>query len=123
MASIRKTQSGKWSARVSIKGKAQSIGTFPTKKEAEIASAKFEADVKPQFSIPDLKTELESDLKKWKEHLASYELIHNKTLNSDYSLEIETIQNFIAIIEKSLRTFVNRKRNDTIGKLPSINIF
>lgn len=42
MATFRKLQSGKWQARVSKDGKEFSIGTFRTKKEAEIEASKVE---------------------------------------------------------------------------------
>lgn len=42
MATFRKLKSGKWQARVSREGKEFSIGTFRTKKEAEIEAAKVE---------------------------------------------------------------------------------
>ncbi|MGE7020456.1 tyrosine-type recombinase/integrase [Solibacillus cecembensis] len=42
MATFRKLPSGKWQARVSRDGKEFSIGTFRTKKEAEIEAAKVE---------------------------------------------------------------------------------
>lgn len=42
MATFRKLPSGKWQARVSQNGKEFSIGTFRTKKEAEIEAAKVE---------------------------------------------------------------------------------
>lgn len=42
MATFRKLKSGKWQARVSKEGKEFSIGTFRTKKEAEIEAGKVE---------------------------------------------------------------------------------
>lgn len=42
MATFRKLPSGKWQARVSKDGKETSIGTFRTKKEAEIEAGKVE---------------------------------------------------------------------------------
>lgn len=42
MATFRKLPSGKWQARVSNEGVERSIGTFRTKKEAEIEAAKVE---------------------------------------------------------------------------------
>ncbi|MED4455949.1 site-specific integrase [Metabacillus fastidiosus] len=42
MATFRKLKSGKWQARVSKEGEEFSIGTFRTKKEAEIEAAKVE---------------------------------------------------------------------------------
>lgn len=42
MATFRKLKSGKWQARVSRDGKEFSIGTFRTKKEAEIEAGKVE---------------------------------------------------------------------------------
>ena len=42
MATFRKLKSGKWQARVSKEGKEFSVGTFRTKKEAEIEAGKIE---------------------------------------------------------------------------------
>ncbi|WLR41329.1 site-specific integrase [Bacillus carboniphilus] len=42
LATFRKSKSGKWQARVSKEGREFSIGTFRTKKEAEIESSKVE---------------------------------------------------------------------------------
>lgn len=42
MATFRKLQSGRWQARVSKDGKEFSVGTFRTKKEAEIEASKVE---------------------------------------------------------------------------------
>src|SRR5690625_2367354 len=42
MATFRQLQSGRWQARVFKDGSYKSIGTFPTKKEAEIAAAEAE---------------------------------------------------------------------------------
>lgn len=42
MATFRKLKSGRWQARVSKEGKEFSIGTFRTKKEAQIEAAKVE---------------------------------------------------------------------------------
>lgn len=42
MATFRKLPSGKWQARVSRDGNEFSIGTYRTKKEAEIEAAKVE---------------------------------------------------------------------------------
>lgn len=45
MATYRKLPSGRWQARVSRNGKEESIGTFRTKKEAEIAANKVEEKI------------------------------------------------------------------------------
>lgn len=45
MATFRKLPSGKWQARVSKEEKKFSIGTYHTKKEAEIEAAKVEEQI------------------------------------------------------------------------------
>lgn len=42
MGTFRQLKSGKWQARVYIEGQYESIGTFRTKKEAEIEAGKVE---------------------------------------------------------------------------------
>jgi hypothetical protein len=126
MASFLKKPNGRWQARVSIKGKAQSVGTFDTKKEAEAAAAKFEAELKPHFSIANLSEELEKELAAWKKHLHDYESIHDKNPNSNYSLELELIHGRLDRIEKELKIYRNKKRlreRAVLERLPSFNIY
>lgn len=42
MATFRKTKTGKWQARVTIDGVQKGIGTFKTKKEAQLKAAEYE---------------------------------------------------------------------------------
>lgn len=53
MATFRKLPSGKWQARVSKNGKEFSIGTFRTKKEAEIEAGKVEERIYYGQSLND----------------------------------------------------------------------
>lgn len=53
MATFRKLKSGKWQARVSKEGKEFSIGTFRTKKEAEIEAGKVEERIYYGQSLND----------------------------------------------------------------------
>lgn len=53
MATFRKLPSGKWQARVSKDGKEFSIGTFRTKKEAEIEAGKVEERIYYGQSLDD----------------------------------------------------------------------
>lgn len=42
MATFRKTKTGKWQTRVIIDGVQKGIGTFKTKKEAQLKAAEYE---------------------------------------------------------------------------------
>jgi hypothetical protein len=80
MASIRKTASGKWQARISIKGKPKSIGTFATKKEAQEKAAWYEKEIKPEVVKDDLLELLEKDLLIWKSRLNDFEGMEKFTI-------------------------------------------
>lgn len=115
MASIRKTNSGRWLARVSMKGKAHSVGTFDTKKEAIEAAAKFEQEVKPQLILDNPKELLQKEMIAWKKRLENY-------IGSDRILiecHIDRIEQSIVMAEKMRLEDEER----SIEKLPSFSIF
>ncbi|MEH7483472.1 N-terminal phage integrase SAM-like domain-containing protein, partial [Neobacillus drentensis] len=68
MATFRKLPSGKWQARVSKEGKESSIGTFRTKKEAEIEAAKVEERIYYGQTLNDRNMLFEDVVKDWLEH-------------------------------------------------------
>src|SRR5699024_5933458 len=53
MATFRRLKSGRWQARVSQDGKEFSIGTFRTKKEAEIEAARVEERIYYGHTLAD----------------------------------------------------------------------
>lgn len=65
MATIRKLPSGKWQARVSRDGKEFSIGTFRTKKEAEIEAGKVEERIYYGQSLDDRKILFDEVTEEW----------------------------------------------------------
>ncbi|MGG3691434.1 site-specific integrase [Heyndrickxia ginsengihumi] len=65
MANIRKLQSGKYQARVHVDGKLVSLGTFRTKKEAEIAAAKAEERKYYSQTITDRNMPFEFVVEQW----------------------------------------------------------
>jgi integrase len=65
---IRKLPSGKWQARVSKEGKEFSIGTYRTKKEAEIEAAKVEERIYYGQTLNDRNMLFEDVVKDWLEH-------------------------------------------------------
>lgn len=65
MATYRKLKSGKWQARVSKEGKEFSIGTFRTKKEAEIEAAKVEERIYYGQSLNDRNMLFDEVAKEW----------------------------------------------------------
>lgn len=71
MASFRKLPSGKWQARISKEGKETSLGTFRTKKEAEIAASRAEERMYYGQSLNDRNMLFEDVVKEW--------LLHKKT--------------------------------------------
>ncbi|KAB2494247.1 tyrosine-type recombinase/integrase [Priestia endophytica] len=68
MATFRKLSSGKWQARVSKEGKEFSIGTYRTKKEAEIEAAKVEERIYYGQALNDRNMLFEEVAKDWLEH-------------------------------------------------------
>ena len=65
MATFRKLKSGKWQARVSNEGKEFSIGTFRTKKEAEIEAGKVEERIYYGQTLNDRNMLFEEVAKEW----------------------------------------------------------
>jgi integrase len=68
MATFTKLPSGKWQARVSKEGKEFSIGTFRTKKEAEIEAAKVEERIYYGQTLNDRNMLFDKVTKDWLEH-------------------------------------------------------
>ncbi|MCR8978656.1 tyrosine-type recombinase/integrase [Brevibacillus laterosporus] len=68
MANFRKLASGKWQARVHKDGKLVSLGTFRTKKEAEIEAAKVEERKYYGQTINDRNMLFDEAVKDWLEH-------------------------------------------------------
>lgn len=65
MATFRKLPSGKWQARVSNEGKERSIGTFRTKKEAEIEAAKVEERIYYGQTLNDRNMLFDEVIEEW----------------------------------------------------------
>ena len=65
MATFRKLPSGKWQARVSRDGKEFSIGTFRTKKEAEIEAGKVEERIYYGQALNDRHMLFDEVVKEW----------------------------------------------------------
>ena len=65
MATFRKLKSGKWQARVSKEGKEFSIGTFRTKKEAEIEAGKVEERIYYGQTLNDRNMLFDEVVKDW----------------------------------------------------------
>ncbi|MHA6488626.1 tyrosine-type recombinase/integrase [Bacillus cabrialesii] len=68
MANFRKLASGKWQARVHKDGKLVSLGTFRTKKEAEIEAAKVEERKYYGQTINDRNMLFDEAVKNWLEY-------------------------------------------------------
>lgn len=65
MATFRKLKSGRWQARVSKDGEEFSIGTFRTKKEAEIEAAKVEERIYYGQTLNDRNMLMEEVVDEW----------------------------------------------------------
>ncbi|TYS50121.1 tyrosine-type recombinase/integrase [Bacillus infantis] len=65
MATFRKLKSGRWQARVSRDGQEFSIGTFRTKKEAEIEAGKVEERIYYGQTLNDRHLSFEEVAKEW----------------------------------------------------------
>lgn len=68
MATFRQLKSGKWQARVSRDGQEFSIGTFPTKKQAQIEASKVEERIYYGLSLNDRNLLFEEVAITWLEH-------------------------------------------------------
>lgn len=68
MATFRQLKSGKWQARVSKDGKEFSIGTFRTKKEAQIEASKVEERIYYGQTLNDRNMLFEEVANEWQEH-------------------------------------------------------
>lgn len=68
MATFRKLPSGKWQARVSKEGEEFSVGTFRTKKEAEIEASKVEERIYYGQTLNDRQMLFEEVVDEWYEH-------------------------------------------------------
>lgn len=65
MATYRKLPSGNWQARVKIDGSYKTIGTFPTKKEAEIKAGEIERQVFYNETLTDRNMLFQEVINEW----------------------------------------------------------
>ena len=65
MASVRKLPSGKYQARVTVDGKPKSIGTFKTKKEAQLAASKADERIINHQTLDDRQITFDEVAHKW----------------------------------------------------------
>lgn len=104
MATFRQLKSKRWQARVSKDGKEFSIGTFRTKKEAEIAAAKVEERIYYGQTLAD-RNMLFSELShKW--------LYDNKL----YELKEPTFENYVGIVRNHIDPEFGNRRIVTIRR-------
>ncbi|WP_440706225.1 tyrosine-type recombinase/integrase [Heyndrickxia oleronia] len=98
MATFRKLKSGNWQARVSKDGKEFSIGTFRTKKEAEIEAGKVEERIYYGQTLVDRNMLFEEVAKEW-----LYE--HKKS-----NVKESTFQQLEVIVRLHVLPFFGNKR-------------
>jgi hypothetical protein len=115
MASIRKTDSGKWQARISIKGQAKSIGTFATKKEAQEKAAWYEKEIKPEVIKDDLLDMFEKEVLVWQTRLKDFQ-------GENEVLEKVMIQLHLDKIDTTIRTYKREKDERDAKNINSISI-
>ncbi|ETT32170.1 site-specific integrase [Paenibacillus sp. FSL R5-808] len=84
MATFRKLKSGKWQARVSRDGKEFSIGTFRTKKEAEIEAGKVEERIYYGQTLNDRNMMFDEVVDEWLEE-------KQRNVKEPTFIQIETI--------------------------------
>lgn len=97
MATFRKLPSGKWQARVSNEGKERSIGTFRTKKEAEIEAAKVEERIYYGQTLND-------------RHMLFDEVIEEWLKYKKKNVKESTFEQLEVIIRLHVRPFFRSKR-------------
>lgn len=110
MASIRRTESGKFQARVFINKKVKSLGTFKTKKEAAEAAENFERNMKPLILAGNLKELLQTELKDWQKRIEQFQGLEKKMIEQ----HIDTLQKTIRLYEVH-KEEANRKIIDAIS--------
>lgn len=97
MATFRKLPSGKWQARVSNEGTERSIGTFRTKKEAEIEAAKVEERIYYGQTLND-------------RHMLFDEVIEEWLKYKKKNVKESTFEQLEVIIRLHVRPFFGNKR-------------
>ncbi|WP_336636919.1 hypothetical protein [Lysinibacillus fusiformis] len=97
MATFRKLPSGKWQARVSNEGTERSIGTFRTKKEAEIEAAKVEERIYYGQTLND-------------RHMLFDEVIEEWLNYKKKNVKESTFEQLEVIIRLHVRPFFGNKR-------------
>ena len=68
MANFRKLSSGRWQARIFVDGQLKSIGTFKTKKEAQLKAAEAEKKAYYNRNITDRNMRFQEVINSWFEH-------------------------------------------------------
>lgn len=97
MATFRKLPSGKWQARVSNDGIERSIGTFRTKKEAEIEAAKVEERIYYGQTLNDRNMLFDEVIEEW--------LKYKKK-----NVKESTFEQLEVVIRLHIRPFFEKKR-------------
>lgn len=97
MATFRKLKSGRWQARVSDDGKEFSIGTFKTKKEAEIEAAKVEERIYYGQNLND-------------RHMLFDEVIDSWLKYKEKNVKESTFEQIEVIVRLHIRPFFGKKR-------------
>lgn len=97
MATFRKLKSGKWQARVSRDGEEFSIGTYRTRKEAEIEAGKVEERIYYGQTLNDRNMLFDEVVKEWLSH-------------SKRELKESTYRQIEVIIRLHIKPFFENKR-------------
>lgn len=108
MATYRKLPSGKWQARVFVNGKYKSIGTFDTKKEAEIKGNEADKNIYYGETIADREMTFSNLIEMWMEY---------KKLN----VKGKTFKNISGIVNKHILPHFGNKKLYTIKRVDIMN--
>ncbi|WYQ41282.1 site-specific integrase [Bacillus sp. FSL W7-1321] len=105
MGTFRQLKSGKWQARVYIEGQYESIGTFRTKKEAEIEAGKVEERLYFGQTLNDRQILFREIATEWIE-------VHKKN-----ELDESTYPNYKSVLENHIIPFFGNRRLMNIKRI------
>jgi len=94
MASVRKLPSGKYQARVTVDGKPKSLGTFKTKKEAQMAASKADERILNNQALGDRHITFDEVAHKWLHDYKKKRMRNSTFENNEVALRLHILPYF-----------------------------
>ena len=107
MANFRKLPSGKWQARIFVDGKLKSIGTFKTKKEAQLKASEAERKAYYNRTLTDRNMRFQEVIDNWFDH-------KRRTVKDSTLEQLEVVKRLHIEPHFAHRKIFNINRNDVI---------